>query len=102
MPIFFLLFNGIKSPPLYFMKFFLQLRIKIIKSVVVRSILVVVVVAWSIVIAVVIITLVIFRLHEVSKIDHSGHGGGCQGGLDRERKGGMLGWFLYTGLLSTD
>ena len=95
------------------MKFFLQLRIKIIKSllrsikfvdvaVVVRSILVVVAVSWSIIIAVVIITLVIFRLHEVSKIDHSGHGGGCQGGLDRERKGGMLGWFLYTGLLSTD
>ena len=74
---------------MYFLKFFLQLRIKIIESVVVRSILVVV--AWSIVIAVVIITLVIFRLHEVSKIDHSGHGGGCQGGLDRERKGGKLG-----------
>ena len=84
------------------MKFFLQLRIKIIKSllrsinfvavaVVVRSILVVVAVSWSIIIAVVIITLVIFRLHEVSKIDHSGHGGGCQGGLDRERKGGKLG-----------
>ena len=75
---------------MYFLKFFLQLRIKIIESVVVRSILVVVV-AWSIVIAVVIITLVIFRLHEVSKIDHSGHGGGCQGGLDRERQGGKLG-----------